>query len=102
MIWAWGGLAYTFVAVVQNVLQFSGNMRGAMLISLVGLPIALGLFVCFVLFWVQMYQYGNRLREGEGGYRGCRRGRLRRRVPAAAPRRGRPRPPAAAAGGGRV
>jgi hypothetical protein len=40
-----------------------------MLLSVVGLPIALGLFVCFVLFWVQMYQYGKRLRESEGGYR---------------------------------
>ena len=69
MIWAWGGLAYTFIAVVQNVLQFSGNMQAAMLISIVSLPVAIGLFVCFVLFWVQMYQYGKHLREGEGGYR---------------------------------
>jgi hypothetical protein len=67
-IWAWGGLAYTIVAVVQNVLQFSGNMQASMLISLVSLPLALGLLVCFILFWVQMYQYGKRLREGEGGY----------------------------------
>ncbi len=68
MIWAWGGLAYTFIAVVQNVLQFSGNMRASMLISLVSLPLALGLLVSFILFWVQMYQYGKRLRVGDRGY----------------------------------
>jgi uncharacterized protein (DUF2062 family) len=68
MIWAWGGLAYTALAVVQNVLQFSGNMQAATLLSVVTLPIALGLLVCFILFWVQMYQYGKRLRERERGY----------------------------------
>jgi hypothetical protein len=69
LIWAWGGLGYSILSVMQNVLMFSGQQGVSTLLSLIVLPIGIGLLVCFILFWVQMYQYGKRLREGERGYR---------------------------------
>ena len=69
LIYAWGGLVYTCIAVVQNILQFSGNMEASTLLSVITLPIALGLLICWIIYWVQMYQYGKRLREAQRGYR---------------------------------
>jgi hypothetical protein len=69
MLWAWGGLGYMFISVIQNVLQFSGEIAAATMLSLLVFPIAIGLLVCFIMFWVQMAQYGKRLREGDRGYR---------------------------------
>jgi hypothetical protein len=68
LLWAWGGLAYMVVGVIQNILFFSGHLRVSTLLSLIVMPISIGLLVCFILFWVLMYQYGKRLREGERGY----------------------------------
>jgi hypothetical protein len=65
LLWAWGSLIYTAFAVVQNVLMFSGHQGVSTLMSLLMMPIAIGLLVCFILYWVQMYQYGKRLRESE-------------------------------------
>jgi len=67
-IWAWGGLVSILISVAQNVAQFGGNMELGMLISLVSLPVSLTILVCWILYWVQMAQYGKRLREGERGY----------------------------------
>jgi hypothetical protein len=64
LLWAWGALLYVPINVVQLYLQFSGDMATATMISLVSLPVALGLFACFIVYWVQMYVYGSRLREG--------------------------------------
>jgi len=69
LIWAWGSLGYTVLSVIQNVLMFAGQQGPSTLLSIIVLPIAIGLLVCFILFWVQMYQYGKRLREGERGYK---------------------------------
>jgi hypothetical protein len=63
MLWAWGGLVYLVISIIQNVLMLSGQAAISSLLSLLVLPIALALLVCFIVFWVQMYQYGKRLRE---------------------------------------
>ena len=65
MLWAWGGVVNLAISVLQNMAQFADLGPLAMILSLVGLPVSLGIFVCFVMFWVQTYQYKNRL--GEGG-----------------------------------
>lgn len=63
MIWAFGGLVNTFLSVLQNVAQFGGQMEVAMLLSVLSLPIGLTILVCWIMYWVQMAQYGRRLRE---------------------------------------
>jgi hypothetical protein len=69
LIWAWGGIVSLLLSAAQNAVQFAGVMEVAMLISLLSLPISLAILVCWIMYWVQMYQYGKRLREGERGYR---------------------------------
>jgi hypothetical protein len=63
MLWAWGGLVYLAISVIQNIMLFSGQQEASSILSVLVLPIALGLLVCFIVFWVQMYQCGKRLRE---------------------------------------
>jgi hypothetical protein len=61
MLWAWGGVASVVLSVVQNVLQFADMAPIAMLVSIVSLPLSLGILVCWIMFWVQTYQYRTRL-----------------------------------------
>jgi len=68
MIWAWGGIANLVLSILQNVLQFADLGPIAFLLSLLGLPLGLAVLVCWIIYWVQMYQYGKRLREGQRGY----------------------------------
>jgi hypothetical protein len=63
LLWAWGGLVYMPVNILQLYFQFNGDMQTASLLSVLSLPVGLGLLVCFILFWVFMYQYGTRLKE---------------------------------------
>jgi hypothetical protein len=64
LLWAWGGLLYQPVNVLQLYFQFNGDMGTASLLSVLGLPVGLGMLVCFILFWVYTYQYGTKLKEG--------------------------------------
>jgi hypothetical protein len=68
LVWAWGGLVSLAVSVLQNVAQMSGAMEVAMVISILNLPIGIGLLVAWIMYWVQMAQYGKRLREGGREY----------------------------------
>ena len=61
MIWAWGGIVSLFLSLVQNGLQFAGEAPLAMLIGLLSLPVSIGILVCFILYWIQTYQYRKRL-----------------------------------------
>jgi hypothetical protein len=68
LVWAWGGLVSLAVSVLQNIAQASGEMAVAMVISVLNLPIGIGILVAFIMYWVQMAQYGKRLREGGREY----------------------------------
>lgn len=63
LIWAWGGVASILLSVLQNAMQFGGLMEESMVVGLVGLPVNLTVFVCWIIYWVQMAGYGKRLRE---------------------------------------
>lgn len=65
LLWAWGGIVNTLVSIVQNVAQFADLKPVAMGLGLLGLPLGLGVLVCWIIYWVQMYQYGKRLREDQ-------------------------------------
>ncbi len=69
MLWAWGGVVNVGLSIVQNVAQFAKMEPIAMVVSLIGCPLAIGIFVCWIIFWVQTYQYRKRLTEGQRGYR---------------------------------
>jgi len=68
MIWAWGGVANLVLSILQNVLRFADLGPIAVLLSLLGLPLGLAVLVCWIIYWVQMYQYGKRLRAGPREY----------------------------------
>jgi hypothetical protein len=68
MLWAWGGIANAVLSIIQNVAQLADMGAIALVLSLLSLPVGLGVLVCWIIYWVQMYQYGKRLREGERGY----------------------------------
>jgi hypothetical protein len=68
LVWAWGGLVSLAVSVLQNVAQAAGEIAVAMVINVVNLPIAIGILVAWIMYWVQMAQYGKRLREGGREY----------------------------------
>lgn len=61
MLWAWGAVASILLSVLQNVLQFADMAPIAMIVSLASLPVSLGILVCWIMFWVQTYQYRTRL-----------------------------------------
>src|SRR5262245_5927706 len=69
MIWAWGGVVNLVLSVFQNIAQAGDMQPVAMGLSLLSCPIALGVFICWIIYWVQTYQYRKRLTEGPRGYR---------------------------------
>lgn len=73
LIYGWGGLLMWPVNVVQIYLQFTGDVTTATVIGLLSMPVSLGLLASFIVYWVLMFLYGNRLKEpgrrsGSGGY----------------------------------
>ena len=46
------GLGYTVLSIIQNILMFTGQQQVSTLLSMLVLPFAIGLLVCFILFWV--------------------------------------------------
>jgi hypothetical protein len=68
LLYGWGALLMWPVSIVQMYLQFSGDMATATLISLLSLPVSLGLLACFIVYWVLMFLYGSRLRERRPRY----------------------------------
>src|SRR5262245_30031578 len=69
MLWAWGGVANLVLSLAQNAAQFGKQQEVAMLLSLLGCPVGIAILVCWIMFWVQTYQYRKRLTEGGDGYR---------------------------------
>jgi hypothetical protein len=61
LIWAWGGVVNIAFSVAQNVAQAADAGPMAMVFGLIGCPLGLTIFVCWIMFWVQTYQYRNRL-----------------------------------------
>lgn len=66
-IWAWGGVVNVVLSILQNVIQAAGEPMIAMVLGVLGLPLGLAILVCWILYWVQIAQYGRRLREGGRG-----------------------------------
>jgi hypothetical protein len=68
MIWAWGGVVNIVFSVFQNVAQAADMAPIAMVIGLLGCPLGIAIFVCWIMFWVQTYQYRKRLETEGRGY----------------------------------
>jgi hypothetical protein len=69
LVWAIGQLATLPAGLVVNIL--GPNTLGPnvlMVIAFALLAFGLALFVCWIVYWVQMATYGRRLREDSGGY----------------------------------
>jgi len=67
-IWAWGGVASVVISVFQNVAQAADAGPVAMVLGLVNCPVSLAILVCWIMFWVQTYQYRKRLETEGRGY----------------------------------
>jgi hypothetical protein len=63
LLYAWGGVASVVISIIQNVLQAADMAPVAMIFGLLSLPVSLGILVCWIMYWVQISQYGRRLRE---------------------------------------
>lgn len=69
LVWSVGQLALVPIGLVFNLLgPRLGSPQASMVVGLVLLVLALTLFVVWIVYWVQMAQYGRRLREGGRGY----------------------------------
>jgi len=62
LLWAVGGLLYAPLAGVQLYFFLSGDMTTAVMLSAIETPVSMVVLVCFIMFWIQMYQYGARFR----------------------------------------
>ncbi|MSR52306.1 MAG: hypothetical protein EXS09_03325 [Gemmataceae bacterium] len=65
LIWALGGLLYMPIAILQMYLFLNGDVSTAVMLSAIETPISMLLLICFVLFWIQIAQYGTRFRAGQ-------------------------------------
>lgn len=63
LLWAVGGLLYAPIAGVQLYFFLNGDMSTAVMLSAIETPVSMVVLVCFIMFWIQMYQYGARFRE---------------------------------------
>lgn len=70
LIWTVGQLATLPVGLVMNIMgpQF-GDPAIALGIAIVLIALGLTIFICWIVYWIQMASYGRRLREGKRGYR---------------------------------
>ncbi|MBO0697745.1 MAG: hypothetical protein J2P46_05090 [Zavarzinella sp.] len=69
LVWAIGQLATLPLGLVMNVLGPNTLPRSAAMVILIAILLfGLLLFVCWIVYWVQMAQYGRRLREDAEGY----------------------------------
>jgi cytochrome bd-type quinol oxidase subunit 2 len=68
MLWAWGGVVSVGLSVLQNIAQFADLAPVVMILGVLSLPVSMGILVCFIMYWIQMYQYGKQLRLGRHGY----------------------------------
>jgi len=64
-LWAVGGLMYMPIPVAQTYFFFNGDVTTAILLSAIETPMAMALFVCFILFWIQVAQFGTRFRDSD-------------------------------------
>ena len=69
LLWAWGGVVSVFLNFGQRAAQAADVLPVAMVLGLAGCPVAIGILVSWIMFWVQTYQYRNRLEYGGGRYR---------------------------------
>jgi hypothetical protein len=70
LIWTVGQLATLPVGLVMNIVgpQF-GDPAIAVIVGVVLIALGLTIFICWIVYWIQMASYGRRLREGKRGYR---------------------------------
>jgi hypothetical protein len=68
MIWAWGNVANAVIGVIEVIVELAGLEGVSLALSLTTLPIGVALLVLWIVYWVQMAQYGRRLREGQPAY----------------------------------
>jgi hypothetical protein len=69
MVWAWGWVLNGFLSVVRNIARAADVRPVSAMFSAVSCPLLIGILVCGIIFWVQTYQYRNRLQYGGRGYR---------------------------------
>lgn len=68
MIWVWAGVVNFAIGIVEFAAGLGGADAVAQVLNLTGCPIGLTILVCWIIYWVQMYQYGKRLSDGGRGY----------------------------------
>jgi hypothetical protein len=67
MIWAWAGVLNFVIGIVEITAELADLPLVSKVLNLTGLPLGLTILISWIIYWVQMYQYGKRLRER--GYR---------------------------------
>lgn len=69
MFWSVGNVASFFLGCTIGAVDAAvKDPAVSAVLNLVNMGVSLALFICWIIYWVQIYQYGTRLREGERGY----------------------------------
>ena len=70
LIWCIGQLTTLPLSLVMNIIgpQF-GDPAIAVAVGVILIALGLAIFICWIVYWIQMAGYGRRLREGKRGYR---------------------------------
>jgi len=69
MFWSVGNVASFFLGCTIGAVDAAvKDPAVSAILNLVNMAVSLALLVCWIIYWVQIYQYGTRLREGRRGY----------------------------------
>jgi hypothetical protein len=67
MIWVWAGVINFAIGLVEIGFSVAGMDAMVQVLNLTSCPIGLTILITWIMYWVQMYQYGKRL--GESAYK---------------------------------
>ncbi|HKB01354.1 MAG TPA: hypothetical protein VKD90_04000 [Gemmataceae bacterium] len=68
LIYAWAGVINFAIGAVEVGVSAAGMNGIAQVLNLTSCPLGLTSLICWIIYWVQMAQYGRRLREDRGRY----------------------------------
>jgi hypothetical protein len=69
LFWSVGNVSSIFLGCTVGAVDAAvKDPAVSAVLNLVNMGVSLALLVCWIIYWVQIYQYGTRLREGERGY----------------------------------
>jgi hypothetical protein len=64
LVYAWAGVINLAIGVVEVGVSAAGMDAVAQVLNLTSCPLGLTILICWIIYWVQMSQYGKRLRDG--------------------------------------